>query len=102
MRIFYYFQDLETNMFAWQRVHLIDEIQRHGCTVETFNPLYFKTPEEANESALNLIKNEFGNIFNIVTIINDSIKVNECFTNYSTLCERFKFMDDNPFGIKEE
>ena len=57
MRIFYYFQDLETNMFAWQRVHLIDELQRHGCTVETFNPLYFKTPEEANESALALIKN---------------------------------------------
>lgn len=56
MRIFYYFQDLETNMFSWQRVHLIDELRRHGFTVDTFNPLYFKTPEEANERALKLIK----------------------------------------------
>lgn len=56
MRIFYYFQDLETNMFNWQRVHIIDELERHGIRVETFNPLYYSTVEEANEEALKILR----------------------------------------------
>ncbi len=56
MKIFYYFQDLETNMFNWQRVHIIDELQRHGVVVDTFNPLYFYTAEEANEKALSILR----------------------------------------------
>lgn len=43
-------------MFDWQRVHIIDELQRHGVAIDTFNPLYFYTPEEANESALNILR----------------------------------------------
>ena len=71
----------------------------------TYRP--FKNKEECwNEmikhQPIGWIKNEFDNIFNIITIINDSIKIHECFTNYPTLCERFKFMDGTPFGIKEE
>ncbi len=56
MRVFYYFQDLETNMFAWQRTHLIDELRRHGVTIDTFNPLHYNTPNEANECALELVQ----------------------------------------------
>lgn len=56
MKIFYYFQDLETNMFNWQRVHIIDELGRHGVDIDTFNPLYFLTPEEANDKALSILK----------------------------------------------
>lgn len=63
MRIFYYFQDLETNMFEWQRVHIIDELRRHGIEVDTFNPLYYHTPDEANERALNLVSNERYDLF---------------------------------------
>lgn len=63
MRIFYYFQDLETNMFEWQRVHIIDELRRHGIEVDTFNPLYYHTPDEANECALNLVSNERYDLF---------------------------------------
>lgn len=36
-------------MFQWQRTHLIDEFERHGCVVEVFNPLLFDSPDEANE-----------------------------------------------------
>lgn len=56
MRIFYYFQDLETNMFDWQRVHIIDELSHHGVEVVTFNPLYYYTPEEANDKALQILR----------------------------------------------
>jgi len=56
MRIFYYFQDLETNMFDWQRVHFIDELKRHNVLVELFNPLWYQTQDEANSKALKLLK----------------------------------------------
>ena len=48
------------------------------------------------------IKNERGNIFNIIAIFKESIKVNECNTYYSDLCKQFKFIDGTPFGIKEK
>jgi len=56
MRVFYYFQDLETNMFDWQRVHIKDELSRHNVQIEIFNPLYYNSPEEANSKALVLLK----------------------------------------------
>ena len=49
MKILYYFQELGSPMFQWQRTHLIDEFERHGCVVEVFNPLLFDSPDEANE-----------------------------------------------------
>lgn len=52
MRILYYFQEKETPMFQWQRIHIIDELQRHGCTVDCLNPLRYETPEQANEELL--------------------------------------------------
>lgn len=57
MKIFYYFSDLETNMYNWQRVHFIDELIRHGIEFEIFNPLFFKEASEANERALQILKN---------------------------------------------
>ena len=48
------------------------------------------------------IKNERGNIFNIIAIFKESIKLNECNTYYSDLCKQFKFIDGTPFGIKEK
>ena len=48
------------------------------------------------------IKNEYGNIFNIIAIFKESIKLNECSTYYSDLCKQFNFIDGTPFGIKKE
>ena len=67
----------------------------------------FKNQEECwNEmlkhQPLGWIKNECGNIFNIIAIFKESIKLNECSTYYSDLCKQFKFIDGTPFGIKEE
>jgi len=36
-------------MLQWQRTHIFDELERNGHTIEVFNPLLFKTIEEANE-----------------------------------------------------
>ena len=47
------------------------------------------------------VKNEYGNIFNIIAIFKDSINLNECSAYYSELCKQFKFIDGTPFGIKE-
>ena len=48
------------------------------------------------------VKNNAGNIFNIIAICKDSIRVNEHSMSYSEFCERFTFIDGTPFGIKED
>ena len=50
------------------------------------------------------IKNDVGNIFNIIAMVNQNhaIKLNECYSKYSDLFKDFKFTDGTPFGIKED
>lgn len=50
------------------------------------------------------IKNNVGNIFNIIAMVNQNhaIKLNECYSKYSDLFKDFKFTDGTPFGIKED
>lgn len=67
----------------------------------------FKTKEECWQEMLKhqpfgWVKNKYNNIFNIITVCKDSIKVNEHSMDYSEFYERFKFIDDTPFGIKEK
>ena len=66
----------------------------------------FKSQEECwNEmlkhQPLGWIKNECGNIFNIIAIFKNSIQVNKCIHDYYELGTKFKFIDGTPFGIKE-
>lgn len=61
MRIFYYFGELNTPMYQWQRSNHIDELQRNGHEVITFNPLAYSTMDEANEKALHKLE-EAGNV----------------------------------------
>ena len=63
MNIFYFFQEIGTPMFQWQRVHIIDELEHHGCHVTTFNPLHYATMQEANESALKQLKEHKYDLF---------------------------------------
>ena len=58
--------------------------------------------EMLKHQPLGWIKNEYGNIFNIIAIFKESIKLNECSTYYSDLCKQFNFIDGTPFGIKKE
>ena len=61
MRIFYFFKELNTPMYQWQRTNLIDELVRAGHEIITFNPLDFRSIDEANESVVCKIK-EFGQV----------------------------------------
>lgn len=56
MKIFYFFKELDTPMYQWQRTNLIDELIRNNHDVFTFNPLDYRTIEEANEIVVNKIK----------------------------------------------
>lgn len=57
MKIFYYFLELDTPMYKWQRLHIIDELERNGHEVLTYNPLDFRSMDEANEKVFDVIKN---------------------------------------------
>lgn len=67
----------------------------------------FKNQEECWEEMqkhqpFGLVKNEYGNIFTIINICKDTIKVNEHKMSYSEFYERFTFIDGAPFGVMEE
>lgn len=57
MRIVYYFRELNTPMYWWQRIHLIDELTRAGHEIITFNPLDYASIDEANERVFDAINN---------------------------------------------
>ena len=57
MKILYYFAEVDTPMFQWQRKHIVDELTRHAVELVAFNPLKYSGPEEANEKVLEEAKN---------------------------------------------
>ncbi len=57
MKILYFFPEYDSVMFSWQRIHLIDELQRHGVEFFTFNPLIYNNSEEANSAFIDIMKN---------------------------------------------
>lgn len=63
MKILYYFQELDTPMFQWQRQHFIDELKRHNILFETFNPLECRTPDEANEKIVEIARKNKYDLF---------------------------------------
>ena len=56
MEILYFFQEKETPMYQWQRIHFIDELSRHGVNFTCVNPLAFATAEEANEALIQKVR----------------------------------------------
>lgn len=56
MRIFYFFRELDTPMYQWQRTNLIEELERDGHEVVTYNPLDFRSIDEANELVVETLK----------------------------------------------
>ena len=63
MKILYYFAETNRYMEAWQRVHIFDELERHGVLVDVFNPLMFRSIEEANFHLLKKVKSEKYGLF---------------------------------------
>lgn len=63
MKILYFFQEKGSPMFQWQRVHILDELEHHGCSMTTFNPLEYATSEEANQALLAHLKGHTYDLF---------------------------------------
>lgn len=50
MKILYYHKEVQTPMYLWQRVHIIDELAHHHIEVVTLNPLDYASTDAANEA----------------------------------------------------
>lgn len=55
MKIFYYFKELNTPMYQWQRIHIFDELERNGHQIISFNPLNYSSINEANEKVIEIL-----------------------------------------------
>ncbi len=55
MKVLYYFLDLPTNMFQWQKYHIIDELATHNIFIDIFSPLKYANIGQANEMLLEAI-----------------------------------------------
>lgn len=55
MNILYFWAEENNNMSQWQRIHIFDELEKEGHTIEVFNPLNFNSNDHANLS----IKKDF-------------------------------------------
>lgn len=63
MRILYYYPELSTSMFKWQRVHFLDELTRYNIDFEIFNPLLYDSLDQANEELLKISSNNHYDLF---------------------------------------
>ena len=79
MKILYYFRNIDTMMFQWQRYHIFDELKTHGIDVEIVSPYDFATVENANQFLLKQIMRKSYDMF--------LTSFNEEFLAISTLTE---------------
>jgi glycosyltransferase involved in cell wall biosynthesis len=57
MRLLYYFFELDTPMYQWQRHHIIDELEKNGHSIIIYNPAKYGNYEQANENLIKYIRN---------------------------------------------
>lgn len=50
-------------MTQWQRIHIFDELEKHGIEITVFNPLKYKSYLEANNELIKLIVNKSFDLF---------------------------------------
>ena len=43
-------------MFEWQKMHIVDEMKHHNCEIEIFNPLLYRSLDEANDEVIKAAK----------------------------------------------
>ncbi|NLD48770.1 MAG: glycosyltransferase family 1 protein [Clostridiaceae bacterium] len=63
MKVLYFAPELPIFMHKWQRVHFFDELARHNVEIDVFNPLYYKTAEEANLCLIKKLLNSSYSVF---------------------------------------
>lgn len=63
MKILYYFRDIDSLMFQWQKYHIVDEMSRHQCIIDILSPTDFTSYEQANEAIIHRVKNDKYDVF---------------------------------------
>ena len=54
MRVLYYFPEKDTPMMQWQRIHFFDELSHHGVKIDVFNPLLYRSIDEAQDAIIKI------------------------------------------------
>lgn len=72
INIFYFWPEVDTLMYRWQRYHIFDELTHHGICIEAFNPLIYKSWEEAVEVARKQLANKRYDVFMTDMIVKDN------------------------------
>ena len=71
MKIIYFFEETNSYMHQWQRLHIFDELERNGHQIEVFNPIMYSSAEEANEKLCDYLKTKTFDLF--MTCVNSEI-----------------------------
>ena len=69
MKVMYYFRDINTVMYQWQRYHIVDEMMFHNCSIEIISPTYYQSIEECNEAIIKKLRDNVYDLF--MTCLND-------------------------------
>ncbi|NMH89332.1 glycosyltransferase family protein [Flavivirga algicola] len=85
VRILYYFREESTYMHQWQRIHIFDELERHGHSIEVFNPLHYSSTEEANEKLIHYIKDNCKNFDLFLNCVGSEYIYKETIENISKI-----------------
>jgi spore maturation protein CgeB len=71
--ILYYFPEINSVMYEWQRFHFINELKSNKINIDIFNPLHYQNIEVAQEELLKFLiinKNKYSLFF---TGVNDTL-----------------------------
>lgn len=63
MRILYYYPNYETPMFQWQKKHIFDEMECHGCYFDIISPFDYESIDQVNEIIVQKTKNHEYQLF---------------------------------------
>ena len=83
MKILYYFRELNTPMYYWQRIHFFDELKHNNIKIVSFNPLNYSSYNEANEMVIKEIKSTHYDLF--LTCVDQSFLYPETITEISKI-----------------
>ena len=63
MQVLYYFQDINTMIYQWQKYHIVDEMEKHNCFITILSPTYYGSVEQSNEAIVTAIKTNHYDLF---------------------------------------
>lgn len=63
MKILYFYACEESMMFQWQNIHIVNEMKHHNHEIQIFNPLSYKTLDEANDEVIKVLMSSKYDLF---------------------------------------